>query len=64
VHQGGIIMMPDMQHGRTRGQLFDRIEELQAKLSRVEKVRDELATQCLNSHAVKMLDKALEKDDD
>ena len=32
---------------------------LKAKLARVEKVRDELATQCLNNHAVKMLDKAL-----
>ena len=28
-------MMPDMQHGRTRGQLLDRIEELENALREI-----------------------------
>ena len=33
-------MMPDMQHGRTRGQLLDHIAELQAKLDAVRQLPD------------------------
>jgi hypothetical protein len=47
--------------------LSDRIKELEAKLKRVEEVRDDLATQCINDrvyHAVKILNKALKENND
>ena len=31
-------MMPEMQHGRTRGQLLDRIEELEAKIPTINEI--------------------------
>jgi len=44
--------------------ITNRIKELEATIQRLRDVRNDLATQTLNSHAVKMLDKALEQDDD
>jgi hypothetical protein len=41
-----------------------KVRKLEAKLKRVEEVRDDLATQCINDrvyHAVKMLNKALKQ---
>ena len=42
----------------------DRAYEAEATLKAVGKIRDDLATQCLNNHAVAMLDKALLKERD
>ena len=36
-------MMPDMQHGRTRGQLLDRIEELEGKMKHIRAITDRQA---------------------
>jgi hypothetical protein len=38
-----------------------KLEAAEARIAEVRKVRDALATQCLNDHAVKMLDKALQE---
>jgi len=42
-------------------ELKQRIKELEATIQRLRDVRNDLATQTLNSHAVKMLDKPLEQ---
>ena len=51
------------QHGLLPQQAIDRINELEATIERVRIVRNDLATQCTNGHAVKALDKALREKD-